>query len=49
MKKVYINKSNISIKNREINYKYDIIEKIEMTFGKKLKALKFLHLNQEVK
>ncbi len=29
MKKVYINKSNISIKNREINYKYDIIEKIE--------------------
>lgn len=29
MKKQYVNKSNISIKNREINYRYDIIEKIE--------------------
>ncbi len=29
MKKQYVNKSNISIKNRQINYKYDIIERVE--------------------
>ena len=29
MKKQYINKNDIQIKNREINFKYDIIEKFE--------------------
>ena len=29
MKKQFVDKSNIQIKNREINFKYDIIDKIE--------------------
>lgn len=29
MKKQFVNKNDIQIKNREINFKYDIIEKIE--------------------
>lgn len=29
MKKQYVNKNDIQIKNREINFKYEIIEKIE--------------------